>query len=181
MGLFGKIKENFNHGGVKVSVQAPASVSMNDAAGLPVTVTLTNNDEQRTINKVSVEIIATSQDQGFDSSGATNNTTSTNKTVARADNTQPFALMPGETKSVQLTIVMNSGAAVAAQLPEGSGMAQVADALGKLQAVGEAMHGDSWTYQVQAKADVEGVTLDPMDQKPLQVLKPGQIGGAINI
>ncbi len=35
MGFFGKIKENLSHGGVKIQLQAPASVSMQDAV-LPV-------------------------------------------------------------------------------------------------------------------------------------------------
>lgn len=180
MGFFGKIKQNLNRGGIKVNLQAPASASMQEA-NLPVTVSITNAGEQQTINSVKVEIIATSRNQSFGTPDPNSNNQVVNQTVARADNTEQFVIMPGETKTVQISLVMNAGAAAQSQLPEGSSMAQVAGALQKLQTVSEAMSGDNYSYTIRASADVEGVTLDPRKEKPIQILKPGQIGGAFNV
>lgn len=179
MGLFGKLKENFNHGGIKVQLQAPASVSMNDAT-VPVTVSVTATSEQHTIERVSVTITAQSYNQAFSESGNNNNSAQNQQhTVAESDYSQPFTLASGETKTVEVNIVMNQGAAVAAQLPEGSGIAQVAGMFQKLQSVSEAMNGNSYQYFVEASAKIEGVTFGPSYQQPIQILKPGEIGGAI--
>jgi len=177
MGLFGKLKENFNHGGVKIQLQAPASVSMNDTT-VPVTVSITATDQERTIDRVSVIIIAQSHNQAFSDSNNTNPAQGQQHTVAQSDYVQPFTLMPGETKSIEIGIVMNEGAAVAAQLPEGSGMAQLAGAFQKLQAVSEAMNGNSWQYYIDASAKIEGVGFGPSHRQPIQILKPGEIGTA---
>ncbi len=182
MGLFGKIKENFNHGGVKVDLQAPASISMQDAT-MPVTVSITNTgDQPHTVNKVSVEIIATSRNQSFNTSSSQASSSSPEtKTVARAENVQPFIIAPSAIQSVQLSITMNTAATLQEQLPQDGAMAQVAGAIQKLQSVSNAMNQTSYTYTVQAVADVEGITFDPSsDNLPLQILKPGQIGGASN-
>jgi hypothetical protein len=182
MGFFSKIKTNLNHGGVKIDLQAPASVSMQDAQ-LPVTITITNTDsEQRMVKRVSAEIFASSQNRAFNQPGSVNNTNQVvRESVARADNTEQFVIMPGETKTVQLNIVMNAGAVAGAQLPENSAMAQVAGALQKLQSVSEALNNTSYTYSLQGSADVDGVALDPSKSMPLQVLKPGQIGTGFNV
>src|SRR4051812_21279133 len=107
MGFFSKIKDNLGHGGVNIDFQAPASVSMNDA-NLPVNVTLTASNQQQ-INKVTAEIIATTHDQAFNTGSPENGTANESHTVAVAEIAQPFALAAGETKTVQLNIVMNSG------------------------------------------------------------------------
>lgn len=177
MSLFGKLKENFNHGGVKIQLQAPASISMNDAT-VPVTVSVTARDQQRTIDHVSVAITAQSYNQAFSDSDDTSPAQSQQHTVAQSDYAQPFTLMPGETKTVEVSIVMNEGAAVAAQLPEGSGMAQIAGVFQKLQSVSEALNGSSWQYSIEASAKIEGVSFGPSYQQPIQILKPGEIGTA---
>jgi hypothetical protein len=182
MGLFGKIKQNLNHGGVKIDVQAPASVSVNDAT-LPVTVSITNGEAQQSVKRVTAEIIATSRNATFSqpSRDGFDNTQPMTETVARAENVEPFTLQPGEVKSVQLNITMNAGAAAGAQLPEGSGLAKVAGALQKLQTVTETLNKGSYTYDVRATVDVDGIALDPAKSQPLQILNAGQIGGAVNI
>lgn len=182
MGFFGKIKDNLNHGGVDITLQAPASASMQDAS-LPVTITVTNTSgQQHIIKSIKAEVVATSQNQNFgDPNNPSNSTQVTNNVVARADYAQQFPIMPAETKSVQVNIVMNAGSAIASQIPEGSGLAQVAGALQKLQSIGEALNPDSYSYTIRATADVEGIGLDPMKSQPIQILKPGQIGTAFNI
>jgi len=178
MGLFGKLKENLGHGGIKVQLQAPASVSMSDAS-FPVTVTLTASDQQQTIENVKVEITARSYDQSFSTSNNNPPTTQSQEhMVAEANYAQAFTIMPGETKSVPLTIIMNQGAAAAAQLPEGSGMAQVAGAFQKLQSLSETMNSTSYQYTIEASAKIQGITLGPAYNQPIQILKPGELGGA---
>lgn len=178
MGLFGKIKENLNHGGVKLQLSAPASVSMQDAS-VPVTVNVTGGSEPQTINGIDVTIWAESRNQAF----STTNTSSQvdRHQVAEANYAQPFIVLPGETKSVQLSVVMNAGEAVASQLPEGSGMAQIAQAFQKLQAVSETLNHDSYTYSIATSAKIEGVTFGPSHEQPIQVLKPGEIGTGFNL
>ena len=179
MGFFGKLKENIKHGGIKVQLQAPASVSMNEPT-VPVTVTVSASDEQETIERIVVSIIAETFDRGFSSPDVSNpnNRQGQESVVAEANDMQPFTLMPGETKSVQLNIVMNQGASMAAQIPEGSGMAQVAGMLQKIQSVSEVMNNNSYRYFLRATAKVEGIALSPSQQQPLQILKPGEVGGA---
>ena len=179
MGLFSKLKQNFNHGGVKVALQAPYSVSMQDAF-CPVTTTITASDAPQTINKVSAEIVAESKNQIFQQpSAAATKSGATFEVVARAENVQPFTLQVGETRTVQLNIVMNADAAMASdQEPNGGAMAQFAAMAQKLQSVSEAMNCGSYTYSIHAKADVEGIALDPGDSHNIQVLRPGEIGAA---
>lgn len=179
MGFFGKLKENIKHGGIKVQLQGPASVSMNDPT-VPVTVTISASDEQETIERVVVSIIAETFDRGFSSPDPNNRAGQQGQesVMAEANDMQPFTLMPGQTKSIQLNIVMNQGAAMAAQVPEGSGMAQVAGMLQKLQSVSESMDNTSYRYFLRATAKVEGIALSPSQEQPLQILKPGEVGGA---
>lgn len=183
MGFFSKIKENFTHGGVKLQLAAPASVSMQDAQ-LPVTVTVQAGTEQVQIDRVDVEIIAESQDQSFGQPTGTSGSTTPNVTqqvVAQAGFAEPFVLAAGEVKQVPLSITMNVGASMQSQLPEGSALAGVAHALQGLQSVSEALNHHDFTYTLRATAKVDGILLGPQTQQSLQILRPGQVGGAINI
>lgn len=182
MGFFSSLKKNFKHGGVKVRLQAPASVSMQDAS-FPVNVSVVASDSPAQVKGVKVEIIAESRNQAFNqpSSVGTSNEQFTQQTVARSDYNQPFTLNPGETKTVQVNIVMNQGKSVESQLPQGSAMAQVAHAVGQLQSLQEHLNQNSYSYYVQAVADVDGVSFDPSDRQDIQILKPGQIGAGFNI
>ena len=185
MGFFSKIKDNLSHGGIKVNLQAPASISMQDAM-MPITITLTGGSEPHTVKRVSAEIQATSRNQAFDQlnqpaqAGNVGDAQSITETVARAEDAQPFVIQPGETKVIPLSIVINGTQIIADQLPTGSAMSGVVSAFQKLQSVSQALNGSSYTYSVEAKADVEGIALDPSASQPLQMLKPGEIGGATN-
>lgn len=186
MGFFSKIKDNLSHGGVKVALQAPASISMEDAT-LPLAITLTGSDQPHSIKRVTAEILATSRNQGFSQinnpaiAGNANSSDTITTVFARAEDAQPFILQPGETKTIQLAIVINGTQVIADQLPAGSAMAGVVGAFQKLQSVGQALNASSYTYTLKASADVEGIALDPASEQPLQVLKPGEIGGATNL
>lgn len=178
MGLFDNLKQNFKHG-VDVKLEAPASISSQDPE-LPVSVAVSASDNQQTIQKIYVEIIAETRDQNFSLNSSSTSSTQEQKVVARAEYTEPFVVPAGETRAVQLSIIMNQGAAIKEQLPEGSGLAQIAGAFEQLQNVTNAVSQKNYTYTLRAVADVEGVAFDPSDQQPLQILKPGDIGGAFN-
>ncbi|HET9098281.1 MAG TPA: hypothetical protein VFN51_01550 [Candidatus Saccharimonadales bacterium] len=179
MGLFGKIKENFNHGGIKIQLQAPASVSMNDAT-LPVSVNVSATSEPHNIESVSVAIIAQPANQAFTDPNNVNSVQNFQETVARSDINQPFSLQPGESKTIEFTIVMNAGAAAASQLPAGSSMAEVAGVFQKLQSVSEVMDRSIYEYYIEASAKVEGIGFSPSFQQPIQLFKPGEIGTGFN-
>ncbi|MGI9027823.1 MAG: hypothetical protein ACR2FM_03210 [Candidatus Saccharimonadales bacterium] len=149
---------------------------MNDAS-LPVAVTITSKDAPCTINKVSVEVIRESRNRSF---GETESSSNLSESMAQAENTEVFTLAAGETKTVQIAIVMNAGKFAAESLPANSGLAQVAGALEKLQSISQAMNQNSYEYYLSGYADVEGITFDPSGRQPIQILKPGQVGGAIN-
>jgi len=182
MGLFGKLKENLSHGGVNVSLQAPASASMKDPT-IPVTVNITATEEQHTINNVSVELFKTPDNSaaGFNQ---TNNPSqySIKESMGKANYEQPFVVMPGETKAVPLNIIMNVGAAINTQLPGGTpeGVAQVANALQKLQNVANYMGTQKYTYNIDASVSIEGISMGTGKSVPIQLLKPGEYGGAAN-
>ena len=178
MSIFSKIKNNINHGGVKIDIQAPASVSMQDQS-LPVQITLTNGEQLQTIKRVYAEIQATSRNTSFNNDTASQ-TAPTMHVTAHAENVEQFVLQPGETKVIDIAIIMNAAAAVQAQLPQDGFAGQAVGMLKKLQSVDQALNGDSYTYDLHAAADVDGIALDPSASQPLQVLKPGQIGTAIN-
>lgn len=162
-------------------MQAPASASMNDPT-IPVTITVSASDKQETIERVTVSIIARSYDRGFmqPANGSVNSSDQGQElTVAEANYAQPFDIMPGEVKSFQLDIAMNQGAALEAELPEGSVAAKVAGALQGLQSISELMNDTSYSYSVRATAKVSGIMFLPTQEQPIQLLKPGQLGGTI--
>lgn len=180
MSFFSSIKENLEHGGVKLEMQAPASVSMNDA-DLPVRISLTGGESTMQINKVEVDLYAQPHNQNFNMGGnMNNNEVQAPRIVAHAENDQAFSLQPGQTQQLQLNIVMNAGGAIARNVPDGA-MKSFAEAAQRLQSVTEALSANDNTYYLRATARIDGIKLGPAKQQPIQVLKPGQIGGGLNI
>jgi hypothetical protein len=181
MGLFSKLKQNFNHGGVKVAMQAPQTINVQDAA-VTVVVSVTASDAPAQIDKVTVQVIAEKRVQSSNngaihfgsSTGDTNNFGSNDQveryTIAQAESTQMFTLAAGETKTVQLSLVMSRGSAIASLLPQGSGIAQAANVIGKIDAVANAFNPNSFHHFITAKADVAGIALDPSCHQSIQVL-----------
>lgn len=178
MGFFSKIKQNFNHGGVDLSLSAPSSVHTSDSS-LPVSVTISGGPEPRTIKRVTAEIIATSRNQSFSTSGASN--TVDVKTVARIDNNETFTLAPNETKEVNLALTIN-GAAEAVKATTGldpnSTAGKIANKIAGAFVAGDV---DAYTYVLQVSADVDGIALDPAKSQPLQILGMGEMGGTFNV
>jgi sporulation-control protein spo0M len=167
MGFFSKLKQNFSHGGVKLSLQSPSSVSMGDAS-VPTTVTITATDTAQVIESISVEINASYTDkEGYGNQ----------ETIAQGQYNQPFTINPGESKVVQIAVPL-SRLAPQDQIPEE--VQPLANVLGALGNIAQAMDQRTYTYQVSASADIAGITFAPSDSNPIQILHPGQIGTAIN-
>lgn len=167
MGFFDKLKENITHGGVKLQLQAPGSVSMSDAA-VPVSVTLTADDKPRNISNVKVEVIAETTSPGPSNA--------TRRVIATVQSTQPFTLAPGTSQTVQLNLAMNIGAAAAEALDPNPILAAAAKFVGNIAQAAEAMDTRQYRYTMQATAQVDAIAFNPSASQPIQVTKPGTIG-----
>lgn len=180
MGLFSKLKQNFNHGGVDVSLQAPGRASMTDAS-LPIAVTIIAKDSAQTIKSVRVELLRQSHNQDFTNSPSVDQTPqSVEQSVARADDTNTFVLNPGESKIINLSLTINGMAALKENLPQGAlhGMASVVQTL---ETASEAMDQNSYQYWVSATADVDGITLDPSARQQIILNKPGEFSASYGV
>lgn len=167
MGLFSRLKDNLNHGGVKIQIQAPSSVPGNQV--IPVTVNITS-DSSQTIDRVKAEIKAVAREQGlnFGGGGGVQASTTSAQTVAQVENREAFTISPGETKTVNLELFINGGAA-------GGNNGQLGSMGGALQALASVAQNFghvNYTYSVHASADVQGITIDPSAKQPIQILPP---------
>jgi hypothetical protein len=181
MGLFGKLKANMTHGGVKVHVQAPSSVPGNQV--IPVQVTITA-DSPQTIDSVKAEIKAQVREQGLNIGGmgggmgvnrgvGVEDRRTNYQTVAQVESRESFTLSPGETKTVTLQLFINGSAGSGNPLGQLNNMGGALG--GVLQSVVSAAQGFehvNYVYSVHASANVQGVALDPSDKQPIQILPP---------
>ncbi len=171
MGIFSKIKDNLSHGGVAVSLIAPASVSMSNPV-LPVTVNLVNNDQPRTVKSITAEILANSRDTAVDMlrNDTRNRMAQDNYVVdqvmAQSLLNEPFQLNSGETKTVTLNITLNL---TANQQADGA-LGKIAGVIGKVNSFGAVFNQNHLTYSVRVTADIEGIALDPSADQPLQLV-----------
>lgn len=156
MGFFSKIKQNLNHGGVSISMQAPAIVSTTDAT-IPVAVTVTAGESPQIIKSITAEVMVTVNDRDFQQRNASENVA---HRETYAENTEEFTLQPGESKIAQLQIPMPAH--------EGGPIALASKLQGLQVTFGSKSH---YTYEIQASADVKGIALDPADSAPLQIVK----------
>lgn len=176
MGLFGKLKQNMNHGGVKIHIAAPSSVPSNQV--IPVAVTI-SADSSQTINSVKAEIKAQAKEQGIAMGGGNMGGMGVQQgrtmaqTIAEVESREAFTIAPGETKTVNLELYIGGSAG------SGNPLGQMANAGGGLGGVMQAVASAAqnfehvnYIYSVHASADVEGVSLDPGDKLPIQILPP---------
>ena len=168
MGLFSKLRQNVNHGGVKVQVQAPGSVPSNQV--IPVNVTLTA-DSAQTINSVKAELKARAKEEGLmlgnGGIGAQQSRTM-EQTIAQVENRQPFTIAPGETKTVNLQLYIDGTTGNASPSGGTGAAANVINSI--IQGLGH-VH---YIYSLHVSADVPGVALDPSDKMPIQILPAAQ-------
>lgn len=179
MGLFDKLKQNFTHGGIKLQLQAPASVSQNDPS-FTATVILTNAGEAaQTVNSITVSLVEdrsqtdTLQDDDLNDQAP--------QDLASASNDEPLTLQPGETKTLDFTLPLNLGKLAAAELPQNGGLAAVANVLGRVEAISDALKPQHYRHYVNASAQIEGITFGAGAQAEIQLLAPGEFGTSVNL
>jgi hypothetical protein len=174
MGLFSKFKNGMN-GGVEVHVQAPSSVPSNQV--IPVTVNVTSKSTQ-TVNSVKAEIKAVAKEQGLSMNNpgggvGVQSGTTTAHTVAQAESRESFTINAGETKSIEMQLYINGGAAGANPMAK---MSNVGGALGgvlqTVASVAQNFDHVNFIYSVHASVDVEGHEMNPSDKQSIQILPP---------
>jgi len=128
-------------------------------------------------------LVARSSKRGFVQPGNTANTPNqtTETVVAQAHYMQSFTVAPGETKTIELAITMNQGAAMQSQMSVDGALAQVAGIMQQLQSVSETMNGISYKYRIRTTAKVEGIAFSPSHELPIQLLKPGKVGDVLRL
>jgi hypothetical protein len=175
MGFFSSLKQNLNHGGVKLTIEAPGSASTTNSDPIPVTITLVNGPEARTINSLSVALEREPKINNNDTAQS-----NVRRDVNRTTNEQVFTLAPGETKVVQMNVVTNLAAEFEDTITQKMGTPVIAKALAGLNALSNTLGHDDYNYYVTAQADVEGIKLDPAAQRAISMNGPGQFGSTIN-
>ena len=161
MGLLDKIKQNLEHGGIKVTIEAPQNVSRKNLS-LPVTVNITNDAKvAQTIKSVIAEVNATENNSGFgmalNNSVQLGNTTNNNEmysmqtlTVAKSESPGTFVLQPRDSNTIKLNIALSENS----------------DASGATNK----LNPTHYKYELHVKAEVEGVKLSPHSNQTLQVV-----------
>jgi hypothetical protein len=175
MGFFDKLKQTFNIGGVHIDMDSPVSASLQDT-NLPVGLTFTTKSPQ-TVNSIRLKLIGVEQARTV---GQAQNT-ATPRVFAQTDSTDSFAIQPGETKKVELTLALNVGAAMAEALPDDNPLQQMAGVLQRAETLISALDQKRYNYFVEVVADVEGATFDPSARKPIIITKPGQMSTGFNV
>ena len=164
--FFSKIKQDLEHGGIKVTIRAAQSVSLKDSI-LPVSLYITNGAKvAQTIKKVLVEVDARENNSGFgmalNNSVQMRNTTNNNEMynmqtiiIAQTTSSGEFVLQPNENKTITLNIVVNNPSE-----PKGS-------IAGNIEGI---THDVShYKYELQVKLDVEGIDNSPHTHQALQI------------
>ena len=168
MGLFSKFKSKAS-GGVVVKVQAPSSVPSNQV--IPVKITITS-DTSQTIKSIKAEVKARAKEQGFSvgSQGAGMQTgTTTEMVVAKAENRDAFTVNPGETKTIDMQLFVDSNQNLAMS---GNISGPAAGVMKAVTALAQGMNHISYLYTVHAYADVDGHAFNPSDKQDIQLLPP---------
>lgn len=166
MGLLSSLKKNFQHGGVKIQLQAPQEVSQQDAV-LPVAITISATDSPAQINSVTAKITAMSFNKSFSvaigKNESMNQPMSTLQIVAQTVNPQGFNLSPGQSQSINLQLSMNPAGNAAGEFMQ------------KLESASQLFNPNMYVYTLVASADVEGVALDPSASQKLKIKGAGSV------
>lgn len=169
MGIFSKIKDNMQKGGVKVKLDAPLSIS-SSSKSYPMQATLSSK-ESRTINSLTFSILQKPRPN----SNSTRSEMPRN--VMEFKISEPFVVLPNQTtvKTHDLLANMSNNIEASEQVPE-----QVEKFVGmltqKVQQVGILMFDeDKYEYEAKIIADVDGILIDPSDGFRINIQKPGEI------
>lgn len=186
MGFFSKLKQNLNHGGIKVRVDAPAMVKLTGES-FDATVTIKNEgSEAQNIKSVTVSLVEDRFEQDMSGNPTAQSSLPSNdqraiRNLASVANQEAFTLEPGQEKALTVTLPIKAAEIINEVAGDNAGLKAVASALGKLETVAAAMNQSHFRHYVQATVDVDGISLDPSAQADVQLLKPGQVGAGINL
>jgi hypothetical protein len=171
MGLFSKLKADMNHGGITVQVQTPSSVASNQV--IPVTVNITAKSPQ-TINSVKVELKSQAREQAINFNGGMGGVEegrTTAQTVGEVESREPFTISPGETKTINLELYVSGVSGTGNAMGQFGGTnGAVGGALQALASVAQNFEHVTYLYTIHASADVDGVSMNPSDNQPIQLL-----------
>ena len=167
MKFFSKIKEDLEHGGIRVTMQAAESISHKDPT-LPVSINITNTEKvKHIINQVFVEVQATENNSAYgmvlNNTVQTGNTTNNNEMynmetliLAKSQSTEIFTLQPNESKTITLDITVNN-----TSIPSNSIMGSIASTRFGL---------NHYKYKLYSRVDVDDIELDPHAHQDLKIL-----------
>ena len=175
MGLFNKLKSSMN-GGVRVHVQAPSSVPSNQVIQVSIAVT---SDSSQIINSVKAQIKAQAKEQGFTMGGGqgvgVQEGRTMEQTVAQAESREPFTIGSGETKTVNLQLYLNGGAAGTGPMGQmGNAGGAIGGVLQTMASLAQNFDHVNYIYTVHGSVDVQGHSLNPSDKQPIQILPPSE-------
>lgn len=173
MGFFSSIKKNLNHGGVKVSLDAPGSASTMDAS-LIASVTVTATDAVA-VTKITVKLQA-----HYEQRGANNEVIPETRVISETQLNDGFQLAAGESKQFSVELPLNNGGGVGAALGVDGAAGKALNVASKLAGAFNSF-GQNTTYTLNASADVPGIALDPSASRGISINQPGQFGSTINI
>lgn len=164
MGFFSKIKENLQHGGVKIVLQSPSSLAAG-ATTIPVTVVLTASQPQN-ITKVTVQLLAVAINRGnqYASNPSQRGYNESDQVLSAVDYSQPFSMTAGEVKTIPLEVIFDGNKPA------------VTGVLGGLQKLGNFLDSTAFYHQLSASANVEGIALDPSTTNNISLI--GDSGGS---
>jgi hypothetical protein len=143
MGFFNKIKQNLNHGGVKIELDAPTEITREQTV-IPVKVTLVA-DQQCQIDSIEASLERRYVNAKSDGTAPSPTTFGSVKQAG------PIALSAGQSQEFTLSITIpstNSGGA-AGQL------------FGKLANTLSSLNSQTFHHYICVKADVAKISLDP--------------------
>lgn len=172
MGLINKLKSSMD-GGVQVHIQAPSAVPSNQVIQVNISIT---TESSQTINCVRAEIKAQAREQGLAMGGVNGGigvqeNRTMEQTVAQVESREPFAISPGETKTVSLQLYLNGGAAGDGKLGQ---LADMGGVMGGLVHAISSFEHVNYIYSVHAFVEVQGHSLKPGDKQPIQILPPSE-------
>jgi len=144
MGFFGKIKQNLNHGGVKVYLQAPTTITSSQTE-IPVKITL------EAAQQCQVDSLEVSLERRFANAGSNNSPPPAPVVMGIAKQAGPFTLLPGQNQSFDLSITVSS--------PDSGGA--MAQTFGKFANAVSSLGSQKFKHYICAKADVANIKLDP--------------------
>lgn len=144
MGFFGKLKQNLNHGGIKISLVTPERVGKDDPT-VTVQATITATATPRLIKSVTADFVT----HYF-----SNNSNSTPQEAVLSNQVYntPFQLAAGQSLNLSFTLNMNPGQ----DHPMLSALDKAAGILSKLS-----NQNQQFVHNIRVRADVEGIANDP--------------------